>query len=496
METLKELARFTTSVTNKESYFFDEQMLDTKLYQLYDGVLSGRYNNDEEASRELYGMPASNVAFQKLKERFRKRLTAQVLQYDYGRQFVNQYARSLYQAMVNLLAGQVLSMKGYDNASIDLLKLALEISVRYQFTDLELLTLRKLSYNAAFNGKRTLQNFYSEKIKLIEEKLQVELLSDDYNQKLIVGFIREADPATLLPIAEEGYNKLKALINNFTSHTLNLNFYRLAIRYYHLKKDHKKVLRICDTALRYLHDNTHLAQQVRFGEFALHKMENAMLMRNYDTGTKVKEQCEKYFAKSYQNKLIFYEYYFLLCMHTKQYDQALKLYTDVITDKYFGRLKDDRVEKWQLFEAYLRFVLPERMPKARRRNALFTDLTVIDKDKTGYFTAAIFAEIILSIQWGDYDTLLTKHEALKAYFQRHVVVRDTPRSYYFAKLLHTLIRYDFNLKKAEEIGLKHWKKLQPERKNNDLESIEVIPYDKLWPMLLKIVEQNEKIYVE
>ena len=494
METLRELVRFTTSVTNKEPYFFDEQMADTKLYQLYDGVLSGKYNNDEEASQDLYGLPASNMAFQKLKERFRKRLTAHVLQYDYGRQFVNQYARSLYQAMVNLLAGQVLKMKGYDNSAVDLLKLALEISVRYQFTDIELISLKKLSYHAAFNGKKTLQEYYSQKIFLAEEKLKAELISDDYDQKLIVGYVREADPENLISIAEEGYNTLKNLVKKHTSHTLTLNYYRVAIRYYHLKKDNKRVLQICDEAIQYLQDHPHLAQTIRFGEFALHKMENAMLMRNYELGAKIKNECERYFSKGLQNKLIFYEYYFMLCMHTKQYDEALRLFSEVKSDKHFGRLTEDKVEKWQIFEAYLKFVLPDKMPKARRRNTLLNDLNVYDKDKSGWFKAAIFAEIILCIQRGEYDTLISKHEALQAYFQRHVTVRYTKRSYYFSKLIHTLIRYDFDLEKAKEIGNKFYRKLKADVKDNDLENIEVIPYDKLWLMLLNKVEENEQIY--
>ena len=492
METLKELARFTTSVTNKEPFFFDQQMADTKLYQLYEGVLSGRFNSDEEASQELYGLPASNVAFQKLKERFRKRLTAHVLQYDYGRQFVNQYARSQYQAMVNMLAGQVLKMKGYDNAAMDLLKLALELAVRYQFTDVELLTLRKLSYHAAFNGKRTLFEYYTDKINLAEEKLKAELISDQYDQKLIVGYVREADPLDLLPVAEKGYNTLKEYTKKYTSHILMLNYFRVAIRYFHLKKEHKKVLQVCDEAIQYLNENSHLAQQIRFGEFALHKMENVMLMRNFDLGITIKNECKKYFSKGLKNKLIFYEYYFILCIHTMNYDEALSIYNEVKNDKYFTRLTDDKVEKWHIFEAYLRFLIPDKMPRARRGTSVLNDLQMYDKDKSGFKMAAVFAEIILLIQKGEYDFLLTKHEALKSYFQRHVTVRNTRRSYYFSKLLHTLIRYDFNLKKSKEIGLKHWEKLQPGTKNHDLENIEIIPYDKLWPMLLKLVEQNEK----
>ncbi|MEO8087978.1 MAG: hypothetical protein ABI763_14230 [Bacteroidota bacterium] len=78
------------------------------------------------------------------------------------------------------------------------------------------------------------------------------------------------------------------------------------------------------------------------------------------------------------------------------------------------------------------------------------------------------------------------------YVSRHISRRKHYRSYYFSKLLLLLYKYDFDLEKAERMGEKFYNRLRSfnTRTQQDREMSELIPYDHLWGMILRVMKQK------
>jgi hypothetical protein len=237
-----------------------------------------------------------------------------------------------------------------------------------------------------------------------------------------------------------------------------------------------------------------LLQRVRLAEMALFKMDSCLAIRDNKNGLQYALQCEKYFNPGHINWLIFREYDFLLSMHMGNYSRALHLFYEVTEHPRFTEQNPERLEKWKIFEAYLNYVLPVQLPKKSFKLFKFlNEVPVYTKDKKGYNFAILVAEIILLIETDDMDKLINIAEPFRVYVSRYVSRKNNLRSYYFARMLLVLFKYHFASEKSEQIGKKFLDRLIriTSYYNGNLESIEVIPYDVLWTLLLKKLKDRE-----
>jgi hypothetical protein len=205
-------------------------------------------------------------------------------------------------------------------------------------------------------------------------------------------------------------------------------------------------------------------------------------------GKQSADVCRGLFNPGYINWLIFLEYYFMLCLHTQNYDEAQKVFNEVIKHPKFASYPAERMEKWKIFEAFLFYILPDNS-KQKRFNVFkfINEVPIFSKDKRGYNLSIIIAQISLLIKMGDFDKVMDKFASLKSYLMRYISKSRNPRSFYFVKMLLLLVKYDFDPVKAKSIANKFFIKLKQSKLGNqgELETLEVIPYDILWVDLLE-----------
>ena len=238
----------------------------------------------------------------------------------------------------------------------------------------------------------------------------------------------------------------------------------------------------------YLEANPNFADLGVIAEINIQKLDTCLYLRKYAIGKASVIICESIFNKGTSNWVVIKEIYYLLCIHTGNYNEAASILKEVKGRKNFSEFNKDRIERWKIFEAFLSYILPAR--KGRRKfnvHKFVNEVPVFSRDKIGYNFSIIVAQLILLVKEGDFDRVMDKYESLKSYARRYIKKDRSPRSYYFVKMLLTMIKYDFNPEKTEAIAAKHFDKLCASRIGNqgELETLEVIPYDVLWPDLLE-----------
>ena len=459
------------------------------------GLGKGSWENDEEAIQDIYGKELGDKTFDMLKSRAKERLINMIFQLDTQKKFKSSYDKAYYSTCKNLLAGAILLLQNRRNSGEEHLKLALSISSKYYFTDFSIVALRQLKYFSSFSGSRKQFKKYEDELNKQLEILRAESEVENLNQEIILEIVRSvANKDEITNKTSESYKKIQKIVSKHDTYTTRISMYRVGLRYYENTDDYRNAIKLAAECEDYLKTNPHLIQKVRLGEMNLHKLNGSLHLRDYENGSVYATACMTLFNKGTLNWLIFLEYYFLLCLHTRNYEKALEIYNQVIDDPIFKVYPAQSKEKWKIFESFLNYVIPAGAPGAKKFNVhkFINEVPLFSKDKAGYNLSIIVAQIIILVNMGDYLKIVDRAESLKLYASRYIKKERNPRSYYFIKMLLVMVAYDFEPKKTAQIANKFFVKLKESHlgKQSDLETLEVIPYDILWPdILAKLARQ-------
>ncbi|MEO5571423.1 MAG: hypothetical protein ABIT08_05100 [Bacteroidia bacterium] len=462
---------------------------DPKSFKLLEGIITGRYKQDEDASMDIYNSTPEIKRYLMLKSRTKERMLNLLFTMDNSIRMKSGYQKALYLCSRNIVASRLLILRGMRTVAIDYLKTALTVSKKFQFTDLELLAARLLRLHESFAGTENKMNRYDKRIKDLSNLLLNETAMEELLERIYVQIRKTADPKEkLLKITSDTFRKSKELVKKNRSHNLMVNYFRISIYYHHNHGNHHEVIKTCEACEDYLNKNSVFTDHAFISEIELQKLDTSLYLRDYNLGKKSEEICRGLFNPGYINWLIFLEYYFLLCLHTKNYNEAQKVFNEVIRHPKFSSYSPERLEKWKIFEAFLFYILPENS-KQKRFNVFkfINEVPIFSKDKRGYNLSIIIAQISLLLKMGDFDKVMDKFASLKSYLMRYVSKSRNPRSFYFVKMLLLLVKYDFDPEKTKSIANKFYIKLRQSDigDQGELETLEVIPYDILWIDLME-----------
>lgn len=497
IKNLQEISSLVTNYTKKNRFLrgkgTDEKGV--KYLQLIRGLSEKRWESDEQAALDLYGNELGDKTFDMLKSRAKDRLVDMIFQLDTAKRFKSSYDKAYFSTCKNLMSGVILFTQNRLKSGEDLLKSSLSTAEQYHFTDLKIIAAKYLRTLSSFSGSPRKFDLYSGILRKATNTLQDELRSEELNQELILQAVRSVgNDEVWQQHVKRNFDELKELVKRVDTYTTRINMYRVGLRYYDSISDYRNSIRLAEECEGYLHEHPHLIQRVRLGEMSLNKLYAALHLRDYENGTRYADECTRLFNPGTINWLIFLEYFFLLCLHTGNTSRAAEVYRQVVSHKSFDLYPPQNKEKWKIFEAFLVYSLPDNRESGIRFNIprFINEVSIFSKDKAGYNFSIIIAQILLSLKIGDREQIVNKAEALKLYTSRYIRKEKNPRSYYFMKMILVMIKYDFDPVKTEQIAQKFFVKLQKSTlgEQNELETLEVIPYDLLWPQVLELIRKG------
>jgi hypothetical protein len=466
---------------------------DSTLYdQLLDGIKSGKFSNDEEATEALYGSKSAKVKFKTLKSRFKDLLLDNIILMKVDPRKQSPYNRLVHQSVKNFCSARLLLLNGASQSGITLMKKAYLLSDRAEITGLSVISLQWLALMSSVYGDRP--NFARYKtrvldtVKLYAAEIEAESIENDMRISLLkqIGFNKK-----LVDLLEFNFKRLTELVTEYSSTNVRWNYYRVGCFHYSYSGDYEKLLSLTQEAEVFNKSNKELYSLGRGGELSLMQITSYLQLKEYQAGVECAEKCKIYFIKGTYNWFVYSENYFLFELNIRNYERALDIFNEAMRHPRMKTMPPDRKEKWKIYEAYLYYMLP---PVLRPHNfkvlRFLNEVPLYSRDKAGFNVAINIIQILLMIKERQFDKLIDKAESLKMYRSRYIKEDEDFRSNCFVKMLLIMIRCDFDPEMTKREAGTYFKKMESygEKSGRHFDAMEVVPYEVLWENVMEDIQ--------
>jgi hypothetical protein len=404
----------------------------------------------------------------------------------------NDYDKNLYQIERNLLLARILINKGYAKDGSDLLLPSFKRTIKYAHTSYTLLYAHELALRFAMMGNYKQYEKYNRIIKVYQSIQYSEQISmQAYYNTVVLLVDKWAFNPSVISRVKKNLDQIYSEVKKHPSHINLVALYRHKIILAHIEEQYEKVIIHCKKFEGYLLRNAHLRQDAKFAEIAHYLLNACIVQKKFKQGLKYIYHYERYFNKGNYNYLSFMETKFQMLMHWGKYEEALHIYDAITSTSLYKNAPTVKKEIWKINKAYLDFARADlKALKNFRPSKFLNDFEKTSKDKQGLSFEMIVIAFVYMLFKRDFEQLDKQYEYLLLYLKRYINRKLYFRNYYFAKLILLVFKYNYNIKKIERVGEKYRLKLEKNftTRNRDKSIVEIIPYDKLWLMILKLIK--------
>lgn len=497
MKTLKELIHLVKGNQIKHIEVLDKTYpKKSKAYQLYEGIASGKFKTDFEAAYYLFNDKPDNQQYRNLKTQLRKKLFNTILLIEPTNKS-NDFYKILDTVIKKRTAIRILFNKGSYAVAIPMYKALLKQSENAELTEVTIEALKALRYYYGthnYNDKLFLR--YDTLLSHFIELQRKELEAEGLYLRLTQYHIQQKSQKQELTILFEKFSKS---VNGYIvpSSTSRLLFYAGIIEIGKQMNafQYNEAIKICNKLFSLLEQKPIQKEQILI-TFLLQKLVCHTQLRQFEEGTECMHQLENYIKEGTFNWFKGKELNMFLLLHTKNYNNAYQVFSEVYTHKKYKKLSEPIQETWEIFKAYLHYLIfleliqpieNDTNFKNFRINRFLNTVPTYSKDKRGFNIAILVAQIIFSILQNKHDQVFDRMEAIEKYSTRYLKKDANFRSNCFIKFLMEIPKASFHRVAVERRTAKYVKRLSevPLEIANQLHSIEIIPYEDLWPLVLK-----------
>jgi hypothetical protein len=489
---LKILLNFITAnrqsyLSNPEVYLADRK--NPKILLLFKHIVSGKAKTDEEAAQLIFQTSAASKSYQSLKEDLENRVANLIYGVNPEMALKSMASRSMFRSYHQLFAAILMrAMPATFLFSEDFLSNALEkgkftndsiAEMLSNFFLADLMAVKnipdafyqyKKDFNEAFDRfkKETKLKLYERELDLIQQRSNIAQFK---SVKTARKYFKEA-------------KKLHGELNSYNSF---LSFTMIGFRYGFFSKNFQLVLDMVDVRENYIKDHPQYISAYLTSIHSTFRMICYLFMREYEKGKEEARIIIKNMRTGTYDWLNILEYYFLLCMQSGNYEQALNIYYEVFKSDYFQTLNPEYKERWKYFEPYLNFIIPDQFPEGSINLLSFLDdISYYTAHKEDNNITIMVGQIIMMIDLGQFEKLTDRMHYLENYISRYVEKKIYPRTYIFLTMILQLFKNNFQLELTrKQTKIKYEKlKFAPGNPLNIIEGLEVITYEKLWEVIL------------
>lgn len=264
--------------------------------------------------------------------------------------------------------------------------------------------------------------------------------------------------------------------------------------------EYERTIEVCDEAVALFEAKSYQAS-VPLQVFYYQLLVTHTQLKQYDRGKIAAQKCLALLTEGSFNWFKYQELYFILSMHTRQYQDAYNLFKETISHRKFQYLPASIVETWKIFEAYLHYLIDigQVYPEAGdnhfnkfRLGRFLNDTPLFARDKRGMNIPILIIQILFMVQQQKYDEAIDRIEAIEKYSSRYLRKDDTYRSNCFIKMLLEIPKSSFHRAAVLRKSGKFRKKLEevPLDVANQTHEIEIIPYEDLWEMAVHTLDYS------
>jgi len=377
----------------------------------------------------------------------------------------------------------------------------LTTALKFKFADVIVNCSRILRRYAALQGDERNYETYDQYSKQYQNILDAEIRSEEFYQRVTMNYHKPPHKNQNLEEKIDIYcNALVGLSESYESPIIFYNMYLVWAYRYEMLNDYNSALQVCENAEQYIEQNPRYYQDDKLATFQLKKMNAYLHLGDYKNGKVNAEKCLQSFPEGSKIWFTFMEYYLLMALHTDNYINALAIYKKASSNTKFKRITGVEKEKWKIYDIYLNYIIESQgannpilraqKRKSFRLSRFLNDSILYPKDQRIFTVHLLIAQVLFLIEKNSYSAATERIDRLKNYANRQLKKDDYFRAIQFIRLLQQLSKVEFRHDSVSNVE-KYYSRLieQPFKYRGLLNEIEIIPYEKLWQIVLERVRK-------
>ena len=501
MKNLIEISKIVTKKKVRKIEIFDDATLrhkNSKFNEFYESLMAGKFKNDRDASTSLYGCGPTDDKYRQLKSRFRKRLLNTLFFLDINVPSTSNYDRAYYSVNKDWTLVKILLTNQANFTAGSLARQILTIALKFKFADIIVNCCRILRREASITNDEKAFEEYDQFIKQFSNILDAEIRSEELYQRVIINYYKPLQKTTTIKEQIDTYcEALVGLSEIYESPVIVYNMYLVWAYRHEMLYEFEDLLGICNRAEKYINDHPLFHQEDKLLTFNLKKMSAYLHLQDYKRGYVNAEKCLSAVAEGTETWFEFQEYYILLCFHTENYENACLILSKVMSNNKFRGLSSAIKEKWAVYEAYVNIIneiedLPNLKLEVAKRsfklNKFVVDPILHHRELRILTVHLVIAQILYYLRRKNYSNVAERIDRLKGYSIRQLKKEDYFRTTQFIRLLLQLFKADFKAKNLSNTE-KYYNRLLKHKfyYRGMINELEIIPYENIWNMILKII---------
>lgn len=464
---------------------------------LLEGMLSHSFQSDKEAAKFLFDAETNDNRYKQTKMLLKKRLLRWLTQLPEENPGNSDFYNAHYFCITHLAYGAILRLNGAVHAALSMYQDVFTVAQKYHLTEMALQAAVQLErdYNNIREYKKS--DEYGAKAQKMQEiskdesqALQLVSRFDSITKKKSVR--NEDDKEELRTLAKE----IGLLAEKHTTRTLLLYSCRTLMTVNIMDDEYDNAIHVCDTLEQFFRTYPHLYTRDRMSVLLSLATDCHIVLRRYD---EARSTVQRYINTSSPGMYNWFANHLQLAsidLQTGEYDSLAVTLTMMY--EYEPRMNTIVRENAYLHLGYLvyiyktgKFYLPPSIinPLVERfdLNEFLNTTAFAAKDKTSGNLSRIILHSLLLLAENNVDAFCSRADALRQYRISHLKGNKNVRGQIFLRLLCALMDYYLDVSK---VSTKHKDKIEALKDYSTvkMETMETIPYDKLWEILVDHIQ--------
>ena len=499
MKHLIEISKIVTKKKVKKIEIFDDHSLkhkNSKFNEFYEALMAGKFKNDRDGAAFLYSCSPTDDKYRQLKSRFRKRLLNTLFFLDVNLPSTSNYDRAYYSCNKDWTLVKILLSNEATNTAATLARQILTTALKFKFADVIVNCSRILRRYAANESDEKNYEVYDQYSKQYQNVLDAEIRSEELYQRVMMNYNKSPYKNTDLKERIDTYcDALVGLSEIYDSPVVLYNMYLVWTFRYEMLQDFEAMLEVCTRAEKYIEKNPIFYQEDKLATFQLKKMSAYLHLRDWKQGKINAEKCLQSFPEGSLTWFEFMEYYFLLAFHTDNFINAIAIYKRATNHSKFRKISTQLKEKWKVYDIYLNYVIESKgesnavlltqRRKSFRVSKFLNDPILFSKEQRIFTILLVIAQILFFIDKKQHSKVSERIDRLKSYANRQLKKEEYFRTIQFIRLLQQLAKADYKVDNLSNVDKYYTRLIEtPFFYRGLIHELEVIPYEKIWNLIL------------
>ncbi len=501
MEKISEIAKIVTEYRFKklDTLYTGFEVADNRYSQVAKALAEDQVRTEDELA-SMIGAPLKSDKFRTFKKRLRNRLLNNLLFLDLNEENARPYIRAIRTCDRNCYCIDILLLFSASHAGMSMAESTLKMAQEFELFDVALFCAKALRKQHSYLGNIREFDQYND---LVEQYHTLTYATDKAVEYLETLNVTQANTNILKPEnisrAIANLKSAKKLFSEYPTYQVGTHYFRIKAFYECLIQDYGAAMKTWQAFELFIEKYRSYEYRVRLGESALQQLYCHLCLSDYGSGQVSAAKCETLFKLHSNNWFIYKEYYFLLCMHTRNYDLAGDTVLQITNASHFKFLNRNRQEKWKIFEAYNYLVHRARTHgdeyrsgKKFRISSFLNETLIYNKDKEGFNISILIFQIMLLLIEGNYRNLADKTESLKRYANRYFIKDAIYKSQIFIKMILIADKCIYDKTSTRQKTFKYFEKLKNAAYTHvsSYDGLEIVPYADLWEIVLERLNEE------